>query len=89
MEASKYWCSRINMANDFRRNQASSVLNGSDKILMESMYDDDFLIVDEDVTKIQEFKKNENVNLVNFRSAMFDVLRSKFGVFKKSIKEEC
>ena len=56
---------------------------------MESMYDDDFLIVDEDVTKIQEFKKNENVNLVNFRSAMFDALRSKFGVFKKSIKEEC
>ena len=89
MEASKYWCSIINMANDFRRSQASSVLNGSDKMLMKSMYDDDFLIVDEDVTKIQEFKKNENVNLVNFRSVMFDVLRNKFGVFKKSIKEEC
>ena len=32
---------------------------------MESMYVDDFLIVDEDVPKIQEFKKNENVNLMN------------------------
>ena len=58
METSKYWCSRINMANYFRRSQI--ILNGSEKIMMESMYGDDFLIVDEDDPKIQEFKKNKN-----------------------------
>ena len=56
---------------------------------MESMYADDFLIVDEDVPKIQEFKKNENIKLMYFNYALVDVLIRKLGVFKKSLKEEC
>ena len=73
MEASKYWCSRINVGNDLRRSQMSSILHGSKNLMMMSSYADIFQIADVNVQENEEFKKNGNVNLMHFRSAIFDV----------------
>ena len=67
MEASKYWCSRINMGNYLRRSQMSSILQGSENLMMMSLHADNFQIAYEDVQENEVSKKNEDIKLMNFR----------------------
>ena len=51
----------------------SYILHGSKNPMMMSSYADIFQIADANVQENEEFKKNGNVNLMHFRSAIFDV----------------